>query len=91
MKKIQYTAVLEISHVFSIYPGSAGIKWKSNQENFLRRLTEAKFQEKKRKNWLMAVSNPGLSHFHIPKGVAHFIFPLRLRFAKVRFLTVVTT
>ena len=34
----------------------------------------------------MAVSNPGLSHFHIPKGVDHFIFPSRMRFAKVTFL-----
>ena len=34
----------------------------------------------------MAVSNPGLPHLHIPKGVDHFIFPSKMRFAKVRFL-----
>ena len=30
----------------------------------------------------MAVSNTGLSHFHIPKGVDHFLFSSRMRFEK---------
>ena len=35
--------------IFSIYPSSRGINWKSNQEHFLRRLAEAKFQKKRKK------------------------------------------
>ena len=37
--------------------------------------------------WLMAITDPGLPHFHTPKRVANFIFPSRMRFAKVTFLT----
>ena len=30
----------------------------------------------------MAVSNPGLPHFHIPEGVDHFIFPVENAISK---------
>ena len=35
----------------------------------------------------MAVSSPGLSHFHIPKKSDHFIFPVENAIREVRFLT----